>query len=86
MTETQHISKHECNTCGTILNMWNDIEHGVSLGRPRRMIPAQAVYETGELMLQPVFRSEVARKTSAPTYEAGRGIIFMGGLNKDCMK
>ena len=34
----------------------------------------QGVYDTGELYLAPVFRSEVVRKTGEPTFEdAGQG-------------
>ena len=34
----------------------------------------QGVFDTGELCIRPVYRSEVARKTSTPSFEA-RGVV-----------
>lgn len=34
----------------------------------------EAVYESGEIVLQPIFRSEVARKSSEPSFEAPRAV------------
>ena len=36
---------------------------------PKVVNRIEAVVDTGEIQLQPVFRSEVARKTSEPTFE-----------------